>query len=113
MTTTIKNFFVFSLMLMLIYNVSGLAISIEHSSHHVSHNEDSKHQKSKAESTISQDNDCQCALHFHMNHFWLPEVPLIDFPLLEKQTCETPQPKAKTYRCLLDYFSSRAPPSFS
>lgn len=113
MPTSIKNFFVFSLMLMLIYNVSGLAVSIEHSDHQISQTGNSKNQKSKAESVISQDNDCQCALHFQMNHILLPELALLDFPVFEKQASELPQSKAKTYRCLLEYFSSRAPPGLS
>lgn len=109
----IKNFFVFSMMLMLIYNISGLAIAVEHSSNHVSHSGNSKQKKSKTGSEISKDNDCQCALHFQMNHILLPELALLDFPILEERTSELPQPKVKTYRCLLDYFSSRAPPAFS
>lgn len=113
MAKKIKNFFVFSMMLMLIYNVSGLAIAVEHSSHHVSHSGNSKQKKSKTGSEISQDNDCQCAVHFQMNHILLPELALLDFPISKKQTSELPQPKAKTCRCLLDYFSSRAPPAFS
>ncbi len=113
MPKTIKNFFVFSMMLMLIYNVSGLAVTIEHSSHHLSDSENSKQKKSKTGSEISQDNDCQCALHFQMNHILLPELALLDFPIFEEPTGELPQPKVKTYRCLLDYFSSRAPPAFS
>lgn len=113
MLTNLKNFFVFSVMLMLIYNLSGLAISIEHSSHQVSHSENSKHKKLKTGSEISQDNDCQCAIHFQMNHVLLPELSLLDFPIVEELTSEMYQPKAVTYRSLIDYFSSRAPPVFS
>ncbi len=98
---------------MLIYNVSGLAISIEHSGHHVRRTENSEHQKSKAGSEISQDNNCQCALHFQMNHSLGPDLAIPDFSFIQDNKNEIPQPEVITYTCLLDYFSSRAPPSFS
>lgn len=111
MQKTLKTFFVFSLLLIFLSNVSGISICIKHAKHATAktfHKKDSKKEKGL---TFSQDDDCQCALHMHMNNVVLPESLTIDFIANASNDSEIPQPKAINYRCLLDFFSSRAPPS--
>lgn len=113
MQKTLKTFFVFSLLLIFLSDVSGISVCLEHAKHSatkIAYKKDSKGEKSK---TISQDDECQCDLHLHMNASLLPEIQDLDFAFNTLHKSETPQPKAKTYRCLLDYFSSRAPPCLS
>ncbi|WP_123910976.1 MULTISPECIES: hypothetical protein [unclassified Chryseobacterium] len=108
-----KTFFVFSLLLIFLSNVSGISICLEHAKHATAktlHKKDSKKEKVP---TVSQNDDCQCALHLQMNTSILPENQNQDFTFNITNNNEMPQPKAKTYRCLLDYFSSRAPPRLS
>ncbi|MBP2617806.1 hypothetical protein [Chryseobacterium jejuense] len=61
--------------------------------------------------TFSQDDECQCALHMHMNNILLPESLQMNFVVNTSNDSEMPHPKAISYRCLLDFFSSRAPPA--
>ncbi|AZB10844.1 hypothetical protein EG344_19375 [Chryseobacterium sp. G0162] len=113
MQKTLKTFFVFSLLLIFLSNVSGISICLEHAKHATAktlHKKDSKKEKVP---TVSQNDDCQCALHLQMNTSILPENQNQDFTFNITNNNEMPQPKAKTYRCLLDYFSSRAPPRLS
>lgn len=113
MQKTLKTFFVFSLLLIFLSNVSGISICLEHAKHATAktlHKKDSKKEKVP---TVSQNDDCQCALHLQMNTSILPENQNQDFTFNITNNNEMPQPKARTYRCLLDYFSSRAPPRLS
>lgn len=113
MQKSLKNFFVLSLLLVFFYNVSGLSVAIEHAQHSKSSSAKAKHPKTEKGSSISQDDECQCALHMQMNHVLLPESLSIEFPMSNLVDRQIPHTKAITYRCLLDYFSSRAPPSLS
>lgn len=110
MHKSLKNFFVFSLLMMFFYNVSGMSVCFDHARHTKNFSAESKGSKAPKGSAISQDDDCQCALHMQMHHVLLPEHVAIEFPLSTLKDNELPHPKAITYRCLLDYFSSRAPP---
>ncbi|OCA69080.1 hypothetical protein BBI01_17870 [Chryseobacterium artocarpi] len=113
MLKTLKTFFVFSLLLIFLSNVSGISVCLEHAKHSVTKITDKKDSKGEKSKTISQDDECQCDLHLHMNASILPEIQHLDFTLNTSNKSEMPQTKAKTYRCLLDYFSSRAPPCLS
>lgn len=113
MQKTLKTFFVFSLLLIFLSNVSGISVCLEHAKHSVTKTTDKKVSKGEKTATISQDDECQCDLHLHMNASLLPEIQHLDFVFSILNNNEVPQPKAKTYRSLLDYFSSRAPPSLS
>jgi len=113
MQKSLRNFFVLSLMLALFYNVSGLSLSIDHAQHSKNASSKIKKSKSEKETCISQDDDCQCALHMQMNHVVIPESLSIDSYVSVLINSEVPHSKATAYRCLLDYFSSRAPPSNS
>lgn len=81
--------------------------------HSITEATDKKDSKVEKTATISHDDECQCDLHLHMNSSLIPEIQHLDFALDSLNRNEMPQPKAKTYRSLLDYFSSRAPPSLS
>ncbi|MCY0970750.1 hypothetical protein [Chryseobacterium wangxinyae] len=111
MLKTLKTFFVFSLLLIFLSNVSGISVCLEHAKHSITKTADKKDSKGEKSKTISQDDECQCDLHLHMNASLLPEIQNLDFAFTTLNNSEKPQPKPKTYRCLLDYFSSRAPPS--
>jgi hypothetical protein len=113
MLSSIKNFFVFSLLLLSFYNISGIGVCIEHAQHSQNHFHKTEHKEKENHASISQDDNCQCALHFQMNHFLLPEVTEVELPVSRTITVQTPQSKAITYSRLIDFFSSRAPPSFS
>lgn len=113
MFSSIKNFFTYSLLLLFFYNISGLGICIEHAEHSKNHSVKTDGSKKGQEKNISQDDNCQCALHFQMNHVLLPEATVIELPLAQAVIIRNPQSKAITYSCLIDFFSSRAPPSFS
>lgn len=113
MLKTLKTFFVFSLLLIFLSNVSGISVCLDHAKHLVTKTADKKDSKGEKSANISQDDECQCDLHLQMNASLLPEIQNLDFAFNTLSNNEVPQPKAKTYRCLLDYFSSRAPPSLS
>lgn len=113
MQKTLKTFFVFSLLLIFLSNVSGISVCLEHAKHSITKTADKKDSKGGKSQTVSQDDECQCDLHLHMNASLLPEIQHLDFVFSILNNNEVPQPKAKTYRSLLDYFSSRAPPSLS
>ncbi|NIF04771.1 hypothetical protein F3J23_04890 [Chryseobacterium sp. Tr-659] len=107
----LRVFFVFTLLLIFVSNVSGIGICLDHAKHaksKVIHKKGSKEEKIP---TFSQDDECQCVLHMHMNNVLLPERLDVNFALNSSNDNEMPQPKAISYRCLLDFFSSRAPPS--
>ncbi|WP_326982669.1 hypothetical protein VUJ46_21315 [Chryseobacterium sp. MYb264] len=87
-----------------------MSVCFDHAKHAKSFAAKLKDSKTQKGPTIAQDDDCQCALHLQMNHVLLPESLAIEFPVSTLINNETPHPKAMTYRCLLDYFSSRAPP---
>ena len=109
----LKTFFVSSLLVLFLYNVSGVGVAIEHARHSKDISAKTEHSKSEKSSTFSQDENCQCALHMQMHHSILPETVWIHLPLSSQIDDEKPQPKASTFRSLLDDFSSRAPPFFS
>lgn len=113
MKKSLKNFFLFSLLLAFIFNVSGMSVHFEHVKH--SKNIDSKVKDSKNQKTakFSQDEDCHCALHLQMNHFQSVENLSISTFADSLINDGYTQSEAFAYRCLLDYFSSRAPPYFS
>ncbi|WP_126650509.1 hypothetical protein [Chryseobacterium aureum] len=107
----LRVFFVFSLLLIFVSNVSGVTTCVDHARHaksKVIYKKGSKEEKIPA---FSQDDECQCALHMHMTNILLPEPLNWDFAIDTTNDHEMPQPKAISYRCLLDFFSSRAPPS--
>lgn len=110
MHTSFRNFFVFSLLLVFIFNVSGIGTCMDHMRHSKSLSEKSQHSKTEKGPAISQDDECQCALHMQMNQVLMPEILELELPADTASDSEIPQTKAMTYRCLLDYFSSRAPP---
>ncbi|WP_288442575.1 hypothetical protein [uncultured Chryseobacterium sp.] len=106
----LRVFFVFSLLLIFVSNVSGVTTCLDHARHSkgkVTYKKGSKEEKIP---TFSQDDECQCALHLHMSSVLLPEPLNLDFAIDTTNDNEMPQPKAISYRCLLDFFSSRAPP---
>ncbi|UZT98746.1 hypothetical protein ODZ84_04005 [Chryseobacterium fluminis] len=107
----LRCFLVFSLLLIFVSHISGLTVSLDHSKHSTSKVFPKKDSQKDNTPTISQDDECQCMLHMHMNTSILPEAMAIDFSLNTLNNSELPQPKAVTYRCLLDFFSSRAPPA--
>ncbi len=107
----LRVFFVFSLLLIFVSNVSGVSRCIDHAQHAKSKMIYKKGSKEEKIPTFSQDDECQCALHMHMNNILLPEPLDMDFAIDTTNDNEMPQPKAISYRCLLDFFSSRAPPS--
>ncbi|KFC19529.1 hypothetical protein [Chryseobacterium sp. FH1] len=113
MKRSLRNFFVFFSLLIFVYNVSGLGICIDHAQHSKSISSKAKNSKTEKETSISQDDECQCALHMQMNHILLQEPLAIEFPIDTSVDHQIPHSKSITYRCLLDYFSSRAPPSLS
>jgi hypothetical protein len=113
MHKTLKTFFVFSLLLVFLSNVSGISVCLDHAKHLTSKAVEKKHSKEDNGSTFSQDDECQCALHLQMNNILIPEIQNIEFVLDTVNDNEIPQLKTTTYRCLLDFFSSRAPPHFS
>ena len=113
MLSSIKKFFVFSLLLLCFYNISGLSTCIEHAQHSNRHSAEKESNKKENHASVSQDDNCQCALHFQMNHVLLPEIAELVLPFPKVPATENVQHKATTYRCLIDFFSSRAPPFFS
>lgn len=112
MQKTLKIFFTFSLLLIFLSNVSGISICLEHAKHVTTKIDNKKDSKKEKAPTVSQD-DCQCALHLQMNTSLLPEIQNLNFAINDSNDNEIPQPKAVSYRCLLDFFSSRAPPVLS
>lgn len=113
MQKSFRNFFVLSLLLVFFYNASGLSVCLDHAGHSKDLSVKVKDSKNGKEASFSQDDECQCALHLQMNHVLIPEPLSIDFPTRNSIASEIPHTKAITYRCLLDYFSSRAPPVLS
>ncbi|MCS3531690.1 hypothetical protein M2373_003109 [Chryseobacterium sp. JUb7] len=111
MQKSLRAFFVFSLLLIFVSNISGISVCLDHAKHNTSKLFPKKDSKKENVPTFSQDDECQCALHMHMNNTLIPEALTIDFTLSTLNDSEMPQPKAITYRCLLDFFSSRAPPA--
>ena len=106
MQKTLKNFFLFSLLTLFLYNVSGIGVCIEHASHSSVSEKTSKTEKD----SVSKDDDCQCALHFQMNNLLFEEIVHLDVVtdiVAEKRLFLSEE---KTCYQLLDYFSSRAPP---
>lgn len=113
MQKILKTFFVFSLLMAFIYNVSGISVGFDHAGHAKSFAAKLKHSKTEKGSSVSQDDECQCALHLQMHHVLLPDLLSLELPGSRSVSVEMPHPKAIAYYCLLDYFSSRAPPYFS
>ncbi len=107
----LRVFFVFSLLLIFVSNVSGVTTCLDHAKHAKSKVIYKKGSKEEKIPTFSQDDECQCALHLHMSNVLLPEPLNLDFAIDTTNDSEMPQPKAISYRCLLDFFSSRAPPA--
>ncbi|WP_426483072.1 hypothetical protein [Chryseobacterium sp. R2ACT005] len=107
----LRVFFVFSLLLIFVSNISGVNTCLDHAKHSKSKVIYKKGSKEEKIPTFSQDDECQCALHMHMNNVLLPEALNMNFAINSTNDSEMPQPKAISYRCLLDFFSSRAPPS--
>lgn len=105
----LRIFFVFSLLLIFVSNVSGVSMCLDHAKHAKSKVIYKKGSKEEKIPTYSQDDECQCALHMDMNNILLPEPLNMDFAIDTTNDNEMPQPKAISYRCLLDFFSSRAP----
>lgn len=110
MQKILKTFFVFSLLMAFIYNVSGISVCFDHAGHAKSFAAKLKHSKTEKGSSVSQDDECQCALHLQMHHVLLPDLLSLELPGSRSVSVEMPHPKAIAYYCLLDYFSSRAPP---
>lgn len=106
----LKKIFVFPILLILLYNVSGISIGIEHASHSKSELVKAKDFKGKV---VSQDDQCQCDLHLQANHVLIPESLDIEFLITQKVNSKIPRSRMSTCKTLLDYFSSRAPPLFS
>ena len=114
MQKLLQGLVVFSLVLMFFYNVSGISTCIEHANHAESHSTTKKEGKSNQGAKFSQGDHCQCALHMHMHNVIMPENLSIAFSLQDATNSEIPKKKTTSYDCLLDFFSSRAPPrSFS
>lgn len=113
MQKKLQTFFIFSLLLIFISNVSGVSLCLEHAKHLSTKSVEKKHASDENNSTVSQDEKCQCKLHLQMNHSILPEIKEVVFFQTTLTNNEILQPKTTTYRCLLDYFSSRAPPILS
>nr|WP_314490189.1 hypothetical protein [uncultured Chryseobacterium sp.] len=106
-----RFFFVSTLLLVFLYQASGIGVCIEHTQHTRSRSILNKdHHKTKGETKFSPDDSCQCALHLSMNHVLLPEDQSIDFEISTTNNHQLDEPKTFTYRCTLDFFSSRAPP---
>lgn len=108
----LRIFFVFSMLLIFMSNVSGVSTCLDHAKHTKTKLMYKKGSKEEKIPTFSQDDECQCALHMHMTNILLPEPLQMNFAVNTSNDSEMPQPKAISYRCLLDFFSSRAPPSF-
>lgn len=113
MQKTVKHFFVFSLLLIFLSNVSGISVCLEHAKHSTSKSTEKKNSKEEKGDVFSQDDQCQCALHLQMNTSLIPDIQNVDFALQNIGHSVIPHPKAVEYRRLIDYFSSRAPPYFS
>lgn len=111
MHQSFKHFFIFTLLLTFLYNASGIGVCIEHAAHKNEQATGTKSPKTEKGIVFSQDDNCQCALHMDMNHMLLPEPVMVEMPVDLNSVAEIPHSKAITYRCLLDYFSSRAPPA--
>lgn len=98
---------------MFIMNASGISVCIEHSQH----NKDltTKVKESKDSEEVSWDNEdiCHCLLHMQMHQAFVQQDLTLIPPITSKIEKEMPQPKAITYQCLLDFFSSRAPPVYN
>ncbi|MGR3857871.1 hypothetical protein [Chryseobacterium indologenes] len=107
----LRVFFVFSLLLIFVSNVSGVITCLDHARHAKSKVIYKKGSKEEKIPSFSQDDECQCALHMHMTQILLPDSLNMDFAIDTTSDNEMPQPKAISYRCLLDFFSSRAPPA--
>lgn len=110
MQKILKTFFVFSLLMVFVYNVSGIRVCFDHARHAKSFAAKLKHSKTEKGPAVSQDDECQCALHLQMHHVLLPDLFALELPDSRSVSGEIPHPKAIAYYCLLDYFSSRAPP---
>jgi len=113
MQKIVKHFFVFSLLLIFLANVSGISVCLEHAKHLTSEHVEKKNSKDEKSANFSQDDQCQCALHLQMNSCLFPEIQILDFALQDIDHSVITHPKAVEYRRLIDYFSSRAPPYFS
>ncbi|KAA0129633.1 hypothetical protein FY557_04860 [Chryseobacterium sp. SN22] len=113
MQKILKTFFVFSLLTVFVYNVSGISVCFDHAGHAKSFAAKLKHSKTEKGASVSQDDECQCALHLQMHHVLLPDLFALELPAGSSVSGEMPHPKAIAYYCLLDYFSSRAPPHSS
>ncbi len=113
MLSSIKKFFVFSLLLLCFYNISGLGTCIEHAQHSKRHSAEKESNKKGNHASVSQDDHCQCALHFQMHHVLLPETAALKILFSEVPAAENVQHKATAYSCTIDFFSSRAPPFIS
>lgn len=102
-----KKILIIPLLLLFLINASGINVCIEHSQHSST---STKIDQNKKETCIDNEDVCHCLLHMHMNQVLMPETLAVDVPISSTINEEMPQPKAINYRCLLDFFSSRAPP---
>lgn len=113
MQKSLRIFLMFSFLLVFLSNTTGISIYLEHQNHPSVKTDTKKNKEPKKGFAISEDDQCQCALHMQMHTGLLPELPGIAFVTDTKNSTEIPQQNAGTYRCLIDFFSSRAPPYFS
>lgn len=113
MQKILRFFFISTLLLLFLYQASGIGVCIEHTQHAQSRSfADQDHHKSKGDTKFSADDSCQCALHLSMNHVFLPDNQSIDFEIDTTNNHQLEEPKIVIYRCTLDFFSSRAPPFY-
>lgn len=105
---TLKHFFLFSLLALFFYNVSGIRVCLEHAEHKSSITQKSD---TSDKDSVSKDDGCQCALHFQMNNVLFEET--VSLAILTESVVGTKlfPTEEKTCYQLLDYFSSRAPPA--
>lgn len=87
-----------------------MSVCFDHAQHTKSFDKTTKDSKDQKGATISQDDDCQCALHLQMSNLLLPENQLIEFKSSTLVNDVISHSQTYAYLCLLDYFSSRAPP---
>ncbi len=108
---SLRHFFVFSLLLLFLGNVSGIGVCLEHRQHNKEISNKNKDSRSEKGPVMSKDDQCQCALYLSLNHSLIPESAVLNFPEEIIESRHVPHPEIFAYYCLLDYFSSRAPPA--
>lgn len=111
MGKSFKTFFAYLLLLVFLCNVSGAGVMVSHSGHTAGMQIKKSDKKSLNHSEVSQDDECQCALHLHMNNSLLEDTYVLNFP--KENVYQTKSILNKPFRnhSLLEYFSSRAPPA--